>query len=86
MQCNISSVTNAISVHRSHGRQYGKLTAHVLAHFHLEVTIVTPVCTPGVLDEPVGNAIFDTVANGQNSVVHFLVIAFELTIQGIIGQ
>lgn len=54
------------------------LTTHVLAHFHLEVTIVTPVGAPRVLDEPIRHAILHTIANRQDGVVHILVVSAQL--------
>lgn len=44
-------------------------TAHVDASLDLEESIVTPVSSPGVFDDPVVNTVFGSVSNGDDSVV-----------------
>jgi len=44
-------------------------TAHIDATEHLEVAIVAPSCTPGVLDNPVILSILSSIADSQDSMV-----------------
>ena len=48
------------------------LTTHVLPHLHLKVTIVAPVFSPRVLDQPIRDTILYSIANCKNSMVHIL--------------
>ncbi|KAF9680392.1 hypothetical protein SADUNF_Sadunf06G0116500 [Salix dunnii] len=49
-----------------------ELTTHVLPHLHLKVTVVTPVFSPRVLDQPIWDAILYSIPNCKNSMVHIL--------------
>jgi len=44
-------------------------TAHVHASLDLEEALVAPVGAPGVLDEPVLDAVFDSEANDNDGMV-----------------
>lgn len=46
-------------------------TAHVAASSNLDHTVLAPIGSPRVLDQPVVLSTFITIANNQNSMVDF---------------
>ena len=43
---------------------------HVDTSLHLEIALISPERTPGILDNPVVHAIFNAVSNCYNCMVH----------------